>query len=127
MTGGAANAFVDVNAVIEISEIAESVNFDPLDGFIGAVTFAHGLEISNVVKQNGVAIHAGLSRRDPGNRGGFNAGMTIAAVDAVVSRVMFVAELYGLITNDVLSGEIRSAGYSKDSGEAQTASQNDNE
>src|SRR6266480_2879015 len=36
----AAHALVDMNAVIEIDEIGQAVNFDPLDGFIAAITLA---------------------------------------------------------------------------------------
>jgi len=44
-----------------------------------------------------MAFHAGLRRRNPGKPRKFPRGMTVAAVDAVVADVMFVAELHGLL------------------------------
>ena len=97
VTGGAANTLVDVNAVIEIDEVGKAMDLDPLNRLIGAKTLANGFEITDIVEENGMAIHAGLGGRNARVSGTFHAGMTIAAVDAVVSDMMLVAELYGLI------------------------------
>jgi len=49
-----------------------------------------------------MAVHAGLRWGDTGNRGGFDAGMTVTAVNAVIADVMLVAELHRLLTRNVL-------------------------
>jgi hypothetical protein len=110
VAGRAANTFVDVNAVIEIDVIRQPVDANPLNRFIRSITFAYWLQISGVVEENGMAIHAGLGGRNPGGGGGFDAGMTIPAIDAVVANVVFVAELDGLLARDVLIRQIGSAG-----------------
>jgi hypothetical protein len=107
VTGGTANALVNVNAVIEIDVIGQAVHALPLDGLIGTVTFANGLEITDVIEQHGVAIHAGFSGRNAGKRGSFHAGMTVTTIDAVVAHVVLVAELYGLRARHTLVGDVR--------------------
>src|SRR5437016_11848603 len=67
-----------------------------------------------------MAVHASLGRRNPGNGGSFHAGMTVAAIDAVIAHVMLVAELQGLLTGNVLSRHIgrarhREHGYERHS------------
>ena len=106
VAGGAADAFVDVNAVIEIGEIGQAMHFHPLDGFVGAVAVAHRLEVAGVVVKHGMAVHARLRWRNAGDRGGFHAGVAVAAIDAVVADVMLMAELHGLLTGNVLARQI---------------------
>ena len=60
-----------------------------------------------------MAVHSGLRRRDAGNGGSFHAGMTVAAVDAVIADVMFVAELHRLLTRNVLPRQIGRARHRK--------------
>jgi len=102
----AAYALIDMNAVIEIDEIGQTMNFDPLDGFIAAIALANGLEVGRSVEENRMAIHAGLCRRNAGDGGSFHSGMTVTAVDAVIADVMLVAELHRLLTGDVLPRQI---------------------
>src|SRR5438874_3994165 len=45
MTRRTADTFVDVDAVIEINEIGETMDADPLDGFVRAEAFANRLEV----------------------------------------------------------------------------------
>lgn len=54
-----------------------------------------------------MAVHAGFCRRNPREGGSFYARMAVAAVNSVVSHVMFVAELYGLLASNVLPRHIR--------------------
>ena len=96
----------------------------PHNRFIGAIAFAHRLEVSSVFKQHRVAIHAGLGGGNTSLRRNFHAAVTIAAVDAIVTRMMFVAELDGLVTDDVLAGVIRSARKHQDAGESERHRQN---
>src|SRR5229473_1478462 len=106
MAGRATHALADMNAVIEIYEISQAVNFDPLDVFVAAIAFADRLKVGRIIEKHRMAVHAGLRRWDAGNGRGFHAGMTVAAIDAVVADVMFVAELHRLLTGNVLPRHI---------------------
>src|SRR5260370_18955552 len=103
----AAHSLIDMNAVIEIDEIGQTVNFDPLDGLIGAIALANGFEVGGSTEKNRMAVHAGLRRRDSGNGGSFHAGMTVTAVNALIAAVMLVAELHRLLTGNVLPRHVR--------------------
>ena len=61
-----------------------------------------------------MAVHAGLRRRDAGNGGSFHAGMAVAAVNAVIAYVMFVAELHRLPTRNILPRHVRGARHRED-------------
>ena len=50
--------------------------------------------------------------------------MTVAAVDAVVARVMLVAELHGLLAKDILSGKVRRTGERQYPGESNPRQEN---
>jgi hypothetical protein len=107
MARGAADAFIDMNAVVEINEVGQSMNLHPLDRRIVAITFTDRFEVSGVIEEHRVAIHACLRRRYTCRRRGFHAGVTVAAIDAVIAHMMFVTELHGLLTGDVLPRHIR--------------------
>jgi len=109
MAGRAADAFVDMNAVIEIDVISKAMHFDPLDRLIGAVTVANGLQVADIGEKDGVAVHAGFCRRNTCICGGFDAGMTVPTVDAVIADVVLMAELYRLIARYALVGNVRGA------------------
>ncbi len=106
-----------MNAVIEINKIGQTVNFDPLDGFIGAIALANGFEVGGSTEKNRMAIHAGLCRRDSGNGGSFDAGMTITAVNAVIADVMLMAELHRLLSGNILPRHIGRARHGEHSHE----------
>ena len=107
---GAADAFVNVNAVVEIHVIGQAMYFHPLNRLVGAVAFAYRFKIADVVEQNGMAVHAGFCGRNAGVGGVFNAGVAITAIDAVIANVMFVAELDGLYPDNTHIGYIRGSG-----------------
>jgi hypothetical protein len=119
MAGRAAHTFVHVNAVVEVDKIRQAVNADPLDGFIGAEALANRLEIRRVGIQHGMAVHAGLRRRNARYGGSLHRGVTIAAIYAVVTHVVLVAELYGLRPRNVLIRGIGRARQSQDGSERQ--------
>ena len=91
-----------MNAVVEINKIRKPVDFHPPDRFVVTIAFTNRLQVTGVVKKHGMAIHASLRGRNPGKSGGFHARMAIAAVNSVVSDVVFVAELHGLLASNVL-------------------------
>jgi len=119
VTRRAADAFVDVNAVVEIDVIGQPMHAHPLDRLIGTVTLPHGLQVTGGVEQHRMTIHAGLGGWNAGGRGGFDAGMTVAAIDAVIADMVFVAELHGLLAHNVLVRQIGGARKPHHSREAQ--------
>ena len=85
-----------MNTVIEIDEVGEAVNLDPLNRFVGFEAIADRFEIIDIVEEDGVAIHAGLCGRNSRVGGSFDAGVTVTTVDAIITDVVLVAELYRL-------------------------------
>ena len=110
VTGRAANAFIDVNAVIEIDEIRQMVHPDPLDGFIASIALTDRLKVGGSTEQNGMAVHASFRWGNPCIRGGFHARVAVSAVDPVVADVVFVAKLHRLRLRDELIGQVRRTG-----------------
>lgn len=101
MTGGAAHTLVHVNAVIEISEVGEIVYPGPLDRPTRAPALADWLKIGALRPDLRVAIHTGLSRGYAGKGELLNGGVTVAAVNAIISDMMFVAELNRLLAWEI--------------------------
>src|SRR6266536_431654 len=100
MASGAAHALVDMNAVIEIDEARQVVHPRPLQRLPGAKTFTHRLQNRALSPDLRVAVHADLGGRNAGERGLFHRGVAISAINAVVTDVMFVAELDRLAARD---------------------------
>ena len=106
MARRATDALADVNAVIEIRKIAQAMDFHPLDRFAGSIALAHRLQITDIVEQNRMAIHASFRGRDTGGSGILNRSMTVAAVNAIVAHMVFVAELHRLLAGNILPRKI---------------------
>jgi len=104
MTRGTADALVYVNTVIEISEIRQVVDSDPLDWLAGAKTRPHWFKVWTVRPDLFVAVHARGGRRQSGGSRSFHRRMTITTVNTVVPDVMFVTELNWLLPFDPLTG-----------------------
>ena len=96
----------------------------PHNRFIGAIAFTDRLKVSSVFKQHRVAIHAGLGGGNTSLRRSFHAAVTIPTINPIVTGMVFVAELDGLIADNVLAGVIRSAREHQDAGESQRHRQN---
>ena len=97
----AANALVDVDAVIEIGEVGQVVDAIPLDGHVVAEAGAHGFEDGRFGPDLRVAGHAGFGRGNAGKGTLFDGGMAVAAVDAHAGDVVFVAKGNGLVNGHV--------------------------
>src|SRR5687767_4173898 len=110
MTGLASHALFHVDAVIEIDKVGQVVDADPAQRPVLAKAGANRLENWRLRPDLRVAVHAGLRRRYPGKRGGFDRRVAVPAVNAIVLDVMAVAELHRLL--DVLVGarDVRRAG-----------------
>lgn len=107
MTSRAPHALIYVNAVIEKDEVGQIVNPNPFDGLAAAPALADRLEVRAVRPNLGVAIHAGLGRGDTRKREFLNRGVTVAAVNAVVTDVVLMAELNRLFAREERLGVIR--------------------
>src|SRR5215469_2077679 len=66
VTGVAAHALGDMNAVIEIDEVREIVDPGPDQGFAAAEAFAHRLEQRRIDPDLAMAVHAGGGGGNPG-------------------------------------------------------------
>ena len=97
VTGRAADAFVDVYAVVEIDKVGQVVDSRPLDGLPRPEAFAHGLKERAVGKYLRMTIHASLRGRDARDGGCFDRGVAIAAIYPFVADVVTVSELNGLL------------------------------
>ena len=124
MARRAADALADVNAVIEIRKIAEAMDLHPLDRFAGSITLAHRLQITDVIEQNRVAVHTGFRGRDACGSGTLNRSMTVAAINAIVTHVMFMAKLHGLLAENILPRKIWRASERQDSRKRQSRQKN---
>jgi hypothetical protein len=117
VAGRTTDAFVHMNAVIEIDVVGQIVNAPPLDRFARAKAGADGLEVWAVGPDLFVTVHAHGRRRDAGRRRRFDGRVAIAAIDAVVADVVFVTELNWLVAFDPLAGvprrTINLGGYPK--------------
>ena len=100
----ATHTFIHVNAVIEVGKVRQIVNANPLNRLTGAKTIANGFEIRTIGPDLFVAVHARRGRRQSRGRGRFDGSVTVAAIDAVITDVMFMTELNGLLTFDPLAG-----------------------
>jgi len=93
----APDTFGDMDAVVEIDVIGQVVNARPFNRLIVAPTRPDGFEIGAVAPDLRVAVHTGLRRRYPGVRGSLDRRVAIAAINAVVARMVLVRKLHGLL------------------------------
>jgi hypothetical protein len=110
VTGRAANAFGNVNAVIEVRELGQVVNAFPLDGFVVAQARAYGFQVRTVSPDLAMTIHTRLGRRHAGGSCCFDGCMAIPAIDPVVAYMMLMAELHRLLLLNISAGKIRRPG-----------------
>ena len=114
MASRATHALVNMNAVIEIDEARQIVHPRPLQRLPGAETFAHRLQNRTLGPDLRVAIHADLGGRNAGERGLFHRGVAVTAIDAVITDVVFMAELHRLAARDA---DLRHIGRTVNRGE----------
>jgi len=97
VTSRAADAFGDVDAVIEIGEVGQIVDTIPFQGRIGCQAGTYGPEQRRFHPQLRVTSHAGLGRGHPGEARFFDRSVAVTAIDAVITDMMFVAERHRLL------------------------------
>lgn len=90
---GATDTLSDVDAVIEIDVFGKVVDADPLNRLVVTVTSPDWLEVGTVCPNLGMTVHTGLCWGHTRRSGGLDRGVTITAIDTVVTDMVFVAEL----------------------------------
>jgi hypothetical protein len=82
--------------MIEINKVRQIVYASPFKSAVLAKAGANGFERRTIRPNLGVAIHAGLRRRNSCKTAFFNRGVTVTAIDAYTRHMMLVAERYRL-------------------------------
>jgi hypothetical protein len=112
MTRIAPNTFRDVNTVIEKDKVGKLIHPRPLQRFARAVTRPHRLQQLRVLGPDlRVAIHAGLSRRNPGETRCLDGRVAVAAIDAQPSHMMLMTEWHWLRFPHAGVGHVRRSLY----------------
>ena len=93
----AANPFVEVDGVIEVSIFRKIVNAIPLNRLVVAKTVAHRSEDRAVAPDLRVTRHARFGRRDAGERRRFHSDVAVTAIDAQRVGMVLVTKLHGLV------------------------------
>ena len=104
MTRGTSDAFLYVNAVIEVCVVWQVVYPDPLYGFVVTKAGANWFEIGALSPDLLVAAHTRFRCWQPRTRRGFNSGVTVAAVKTVIADMVLMTKLDRLLSLDPLSG-----------------------
>src|SRR5262245_61041411 len=102
MTGDAANALVQVNAMIKVGKIWEIIHSGPGNRLPCPKTVPHGGKDGAFRPDIGVTIHTGCGGRHSSKGADLYRGVTIAAVDTKPTRVMLMAELHRLLARYTL-------------------------
>src|SRR5262249_58258973 len=100
VAGRTADAFVDVDAVVEVDEVGQVVDPRPFNRLAGPEALAHGLQVRAVGEKLRVTTHAGRGRRNAGEPRDLDRRVTVPAINPVVDRMVLVRELHGLFTRD---------------------------
>ena len=101
------DAFVHVNAVVEVSKLGQVVNPLPCDRRACPVAGSHRLKGGCTNPNLLVAVHADLCRRHASKGGRFDRCVTIAAVDPKLADMMRVTQFDRLNSGHFLLSDIR--------------------
>ena len=107
VAGGAANAFVDVDAVIEEDEVGQVVHAGPAKRFIANKAVAHGRKHRGIGPELGMAGHARFGGGQAGEGGVFDGGVAVAAVNPQARSVVLVTERDRLLPRLIDTGRVR--------------------
>ncbi len=92
VTFDAANALRDVDAVVKIDEAGKEVHPRPRYALSGARARANRFKHRRIGEELRMACHADVGRWYSGKLAALDGLMAVAAIDAVIADVMFVAE-----------------------------------
>src|SRR5688572_1790556 len=104
VAGDAADAAVDVGAVVEECVVGEVVDLGPLDREAALPALADRAEVGTVLADDVVAVHADLCGGDGGEGGFLDGGVAVAAVEAEL------ADVDGVAVGDGLFGRVADGG-----------------
>lgn len=107
VTRRTANALRYMDAVIEIRVFGKVMETFPFDWLVVAKAGSYRLKIRAVGPYLAMAIHTCLCRWHTGRSRRFDRLMAIAAIDAVVADMMFMAKLNRLLLFDITARQIR--------------------
>lgn len=107
MAGDAADAFLHMNAMIEVGEVRQVVHSSPGNRHPSPITLAYRLEHVAFGPDLTVTVHADFRGRHSREVRCFDRDMAVAAVNAQPTDVVLMAELDGLRTRDVNIRDIR--------------------
>lgn len=100
------NALCNVNTMVEIGVLGQVVHPLPLDRLIIAEARPNRFQIRAVCPDLRVTIHTRLGRRHTCRGRRFDRRVAIAAIDAVVTDMVFVAELDRLLLFEITARQI---------------------
>ena len=89
--------FGDVNGVIEIDVVGQPLTLFQWIGLSSARLARTGASIVRLRIELRMAGHAGMGRRQAGERRGLDRGVAVAAIEAKAADMMLVAERHRLI------------------------------
>jgi len=97
MAGDTANPLMEVNTVVKIRKISQSMYPGPDQRAPCAEALSYGGKKGALSPDMGMTMHTSFGGRDPSKSAYFHRGVTIAAVNTQSTNVMLVTELYGLL------------------------------
>ena len=97
VAGRATDAFVQMDAVVEVNVIRQIVNADPFEGPAGLPALTHRLKDRRVFPNLRMARHANLRRRNAGEGGAFDRGVAVTAINSEAADMMLMAERHRLL------------------------------
>lgn len=106
VTGRAADALCDVNAVVEIDVLRKVVNAVPFDRLVVTEARSNRLKIWSIGPKLAVTVHTRLGRGHAGRCRRLDRLVTITAIDAVIAHVVLVRELHWLLDLEILPGQV---------------------
>ena len=101
------NTLADVDAVIKVDEVRQTVHAIPADRPILAQARAHGFEHLTVCPNLLVTVHARGSRRNTGKRADLDRRVAISAIDTNAAGVVLMAEWDRLVDRCPFAAEER--------------------
>lgn len=102
----AADAFGDVDRVIEVDVIRQAVDPVPVDRPPPRQTFADGREQRRLGVKLRMAGHAGVRRGDAGDGGSFDPGVAIPAINPETASMVLVTEWHWLMERQRAVGHV---------------------
>jgi len=97
MAGDTANPLMEVNTVVKIRKISQSMYSSPDQRTPRAEALSYGGKKGTFSPDMGMTMHTGFGGRDPSKSAYFHRGVTIAAVNTQSTNVMLMTKLYGLL------------------------------